>query len=322
MKNYSKISVFLLIICVFGADGGEVSVMEGDSVTLDTDFRERFDLIKWKFGDSYSIIAESNGYKISYPDERFRDRLKLNHQTGSLTINNMRITDSGDYELKIKQWDLLKIFSVTVHVFGDEEDGVKRESVMEGDSVTPGPRLREKFNRIKWRFGVSGSIIAEIDSNEISYPLNDTERFRDRLKMNHQTGSLIIKNMRVTDSGVYEIEIDQDSWEPYEKHDVFICRLYPYPELSPGEVAAIAVVILLVLAGVIYCCKICIRRRQNRESVTDDEKQKTTDSGDYKLQIEPCSEGFTGKNANELETSEIPLLSKEDPERARVQPTT
>ncbi|ROL53225.1 hypothetical protein DPX16_0065 [Anabarilius grahami] len=85
----------------------------------------------WWFGGS--IIAETDGNEASYTkDERFRDRLKLNNQTGSLTIKNMRITVSGVYHLEINHNTVIsnKTFSVTVQEFE-----VKRESVMEGDSV-------------------------------------------------------------------------------------------------------------------------------------------------------------------------------------------
>ncbi|XP_048042310.1 uncharacterized protein LOC125265833 [Megalobrama amblycephala] len=318
MKNYSEISVFLLIICVFGADGDDVkivSVQKGDSVTLNTGLRGQINLINWKFGDSDSLITN---------DERFRDRLELNYQTGSLTINNMRVTDSGLYHLfmDLHNYGLLfRTFIVTVHGVFDEDE-VKTVSVMEGDSVTLETRLREKFNRIKWRFGDSGSVIAEIHSNEISYPFNDTERFRDRLKMNNQTGSLIIKNMRITDSGVYEIEIDHYYWNPYTVFNIVICEpFHPHPDLDlpPDAVTQTVFVVLLPVFAVVaavsavlcYRCKISKRERQNEEEKTestkegesvalktDTEKQtdeeklkldhqtgslKTTDSGDYKL---------------------------------------
>ncbi|XP_048042275.1 uncharacterized protein LOC125265810 isoform X2 [Megalobrama amblycephala] len=266
MKNYSKISVFLLIICVFGADGDDVkivSVKKGDSVTLNTRLRGQINLIMWKFGYSDSFITN---------DERFRDRLELNHQTGSLTINNMRISDSGLYHLFMDLHNygtLFRTFIVTVHGVFDEDE-VKTVSVMEGDSVTLEACLKEKFNRIKWRFGGSGSIIAEIDSNDISYPLNDTERFRDRLKMNNQTGSLIIKNMTITDSGVYEIEIDQGSWNPYTVFNIVICGPF-YPVLPPDAVTQTVFVVLLPVFAVVaavsavlcYRCKISKRERQN-----------------------------------------------------------
>ncbi|KAL0161415.1 hypothetical protein M9458_045140, partial [Cirrhinus mrigala] len=81
------------------------SVNEGDYVTLHTDTEiQSNDLIQWKFGDT--VIAEIDKatkriHPHDGPDGRFRGRLKLNNQTGSLTITNTRTTDSGDYELRI-----------------------------------------------------------------------------------------------------------------------------------------------------------------------------------------------------------------------------
>ncbi|XP_067252768.1 CD48 antigen-like [Chanodichthys erythropterus] len=84
-----------------------VSVTEGDTVTLKTQ-RQENDLISWTFEHPESRIAEINkeaGIFSTYddvPDGRFRNRLKLDNQNGSLTITNTRTTDSGLYEMTIK----------------------------------------------------------------------------------------------------------------------------------------------------------------------------------------------------------------------------
>ncbi|XP_058617435.1 CD48 antigen-like isoform X2 [Onychostoma macrolepis] len=101
MFLWSLLSCFICIHDVKADAIKIISVMEGDAVTLDTDFTniQRKDAITWKFGESH--IAEVNKHSLyTYADERFRDRLKM-HPTGSLTIKNIRFTDSGYYTASI-----------------------------------------------------------------------------------------------------------------------------------------------------------------------------------------------------------------------------
>ncbi len=98
-----------------------VKVMEGDSVTLNTDLTEvqKYLLIQWMFGSTriaevHRLTQTNSTY--DGPDERFRDRLKLDHQTGSLTIANTRTTDSGRYKATVisKETSYMR-FSLTVY---------------------------------------------------------------------------------------------------------------------------------------------------------------------------------------------------------------
>ncbi|XDV23664.1 hypothetical protein PO909_028147 [Leuciscus waleckii] len=97
--------------------------MDGDSVTLNSDVTEihEDDDILWTFGDENSLIAKISKEKQIFstydvPDGRFRDRLKLDDQTGSLTITNTTTEHTGDYQLEINGAKLtLKSFSVSVY---------------------------------------------------------------------------------------------------------------------------------------------------------------------------------------------------------------
>uniref|UniRef100_A0A8C2CWZ9 Immunoglobulin V-set domain-containing protein n=1 Tax=Cyprinus carpio TaxID=7962 RepID=A0A8C2CWZ9_CYPCA len=186
-------------------------VMEGHSDTLQTGFKTKEqEMIKWYFKDI--CIAQITG-DLSYictdvqcneGTERFRDRLKLDHQTGSLTITNIRTTDSGDYELKINNSRFSEnTFMISVYA-----------SVMEGDSVTLFTRVKtNQQNVITWYS--NETIIAEI-TGDLSFICTDvqcnedgTERFRDRLKLDNQTGSLTIRDIRTTDSGYFRLFINK-----------------------------------------------------------------------------------------------------------------
>ncbi|XP_026103096.1 uncharacterized protein LOC113074471 [Carassius auratus] len=97
---------FLVVHGVFGDTDiiKSVSVMEGDSVSLNTDVKvQRDDQILWMFGPKETRIAEIYRQNIStYTYNRtFGDRLNMNKQTGSLTIENVRTQHTGLYKVQI-----------------------------------------------------------------------------------------------------------------------------------------------------------------------------------------------------------------------------
>ncbi|XP_067271410.1 uncharacterized protein [Pseudorasbora parva] len=184
--------------------------MEGDSVTLDSDLTDLKDgdVIQWRFGTEYTLIAEINVTADSFTvydehaDGRFRHRLKLDNQTGSLTITNTRPEHTRYYELQInsviKSFILIVLFEI---------------SAKEGHSVTLNSHLTEIKNddQILWRFGYENTLIAEINYRTDNLTVYDDVldgRFRDRLKLDNQTGSLTITNTRPEHAGRYELQIN------------------------------------------------------------------------------------------------------------------
>uniref|UniRef100_A0A8C2D4M4 Immunoglobulin domain-containing protein n=1 Tax=Cyprinus carpio TaxID=7962 RepID=A0A8C2D4M4_CYPCA len=215
------ISLLVLFWCLLdhGVFGESVSAMEGDPVTLHTGVTtNQQEKIRWHFYDTR--IAQISGdlskictdVQCNEGTERFRDRLKLDHQTGSLIIMNTRTTDSGLYHLKVLSSSRSEmIFNVTIYsFFAVGEDGVL-VFLMEGDSVTFQTRVKaNQQDRIRWYF--NSTRIAEITGDQCKICTDvqcneGTERFRDRLKVDHQTGTLTIMNTRTTDAGLYHLKI-------------------------------------------------------------------------------------------------------------------
>ncbi|XP_067271093.1 carcinoembryonic antigen-related cell adhesion molecule 1-like [Pseudorasbora parva] len=279
------ISLFLCLRLngVSGADEVSVSVMEGDSVSLNTDSKtNQQDDIKWYYNNIRiaQIIGDLNktctDVQCNEGTERFRDRLKLDHQTGSLTITHTTTEDSGDYKLWILSNSIReKIFNITVHGVSADRDEVKRKSVKEGESVTLDPAVMKNTNDVMaWYF--NETLIAEITEDQSQICADDQckERFRDRLKLDHQTGSLTITHTKTSDSGDYKLEISSRSI----RRSLSIRRIRRFSVtvtgdgsgLSSAAVAGIVVGVLLVCAA-LTAAVIYYHRHRRRTAVPQNE---------------------------------------------------
>lgn len=106
-----------------------VTVKAGEPFKLDTGVTDiqTCDLIQWKFGQAaestnpfilINRIDKHNGELLrSDVFEKLGDRLKLNKQTGSITVDDSRTTDAGVYKLEINSSTdhITKSFFVTVN---------------------------------------------------------------------------------------------------------------------------------------------------------------------------------------------------------------
>ncbi|XP_016112037.1 uncharacterized protein [Sinocyclocheilus grahami] len=332
--------------------------MEGDSVTLNTSVKtNQQEKIRWYF--NASRIAEISGdlshicrdVQCNKGTERFRGRLKLDHQTGSLTITNTRTTDSGNYHLKISNSnnsDSGKTFIVAFHgVSGLSPDGVS-VFVMEGDSVTLHTDVKtNQEDRIRWYFndtriaqitGDLSKICTDVQCNE------GTERFRGRLKLDHQTGSLTIMNITNTDTGHYKLKIssrnNKESIKTYifAVHGVFAAdrdemkrksvkegesvTLDPCEVKNPNDLMMWYfndIPMAKINRDLSYICTDGQFRERFRDILQLDHQTgsltitntRTTDSGDYKLQIN--SSRFSIIRSFSVTVTDVTVTAVSDP---------
>ncbi|XP_051504443.1 uncharacterized protein LOC127412254 [Myxocyprinus asiaticus] len=181
-----------------------VIMMKGDPVPLSTDDTriQRYDVNVY-FGNA--LIAEIRRGKVTPVDDEYSNRLQLDQTAGSLTITNTTDTDSGDYKLNIIIHSREITYKrINVTVYGDK---VFRKRMMEGVSLTLNTTEIQK-DAVIVKF--ENTVIANKKQNDgnISYEDVLGGMFKGRLHVNLKTGSFTIPNSRITDSGVFDININ------------------------------------------------------------------------------------------------------------------
>ncbi|KTF80013.1 hypothetical protein cypCar_00039728, partial [Cyprinus carpio] len=156
-----------------------------------------------------------------------------------------------------------------------ERDEIKRKSVKEGESVTLDPDVRKnlKNDLMTWYF--TDTLIAEITGDQSKICTDDQcdERFRDRLKLDHQTGSLTIMNIRTTDSGLYKLQISSTN---LRRHSISSIKSFDVSVINSGlssaavgGICAAAVSVLLLVTLSVICCHRQVRRKDTRLEHSD-----------------------------------------------------
>ncbi|XP_073717535.1 uncharacterized protein [Misgurnus anguillicaudatus] len=104
---------------------------------------------------------------------------------------------------------------------------------MEGDSVTLHTDITQiqRDHQILWMFGTQETRIAEIYKKSMDI-LDRNEIFRDRLKLDTQTGSLIITDITIAHTGLYKLVIISNRGTSYKRFNVIVFGHLPIPVIT------------------------------------------------------------------------------------------
>ncbi|XP_058877754.1 SLAM family member 8-like isoform X2 [Acipenser ruthenus] len=173
--------------------------------------------VYWRYGpvEPDSVIAKIQNGKIKVFDKRFKARLQLDNMSSSLRINGLQTADRGIYQVEeIEENGFKKRFHLSVYsqpssaaqLGGQQVKGIVGESFTFPVEIA---NLQLDIE-VHWRYGPAGPDrpIARLQEGKIKTDF--IERFKSRLQLNMNTGSLQIHHLNTEDRGIYQVETVRD----------------------------------------------------------------------------------------------------------------
>ncbi|XP_056304454.1 uncharacterized protein LOC130216584 [Danio aesculapii] len=223
--------------CAVSADVKSHTVKAGDSLTLNTNItKQQTEPVLWYFNDTrIALINGDSNKSCLYDGEggRFRDRLEVNYESGSLTITNITAEHTGRYEARIirsestgtsqnlnrkPKCDGTKVIQKEINVgetlrtlfvsVSGVFNNASETFLKVGGSVSLNTDvIKQPQVPVLWYF--NDTLIALINGDPNKSCLYDGAGgiFKDRLEVDYETGSLNITNLTAEHTGRYEAEI-------------------------------------------------------------------------------------------------------------------
>ncbi|KAL1252125.1 hypothetical protein QQF64_019921 [Cirrhinus molitorella] len=250
-----------------------VLVMEGDSVTLYPDVTEiqKTELILWTFGSESNRIAQINrmANKISLYDDildgRFRDKLKVDHQTGSLTITNTTAEHTGLYgflqiidgkEFLHKKFSIIVSGHLPVPVISSNSSQCSSSSSSSSYCSLLCSVVNVSHVTLSWYKG--NSLLSSISVSDLSISLSLP------LEVEYQ------------DKNTYSCVLNNPISNQTQHLDISkLCHTCSAPGLSAGHIVLVcvcALAVAAVLCGIYYYSQHKMHKQADKRDVPDGEE--------------------------------------------------
>ncbi|XP_050950248.1 uncharacterized protein LOC127153278 isoform X2 [Labeo rohita] len=314
--HYGNIKMFIIVVSllldgVFGVDEVKsLSVMEGDSVTLHTDVTEiqTADLITWTFGPESTRIAQINRLvnKISYYDVlggRFTDRLKLNKQTGSLTITNTTTEHTGLYGF--------------LQIIGGQEVSPKKISIIVSTRL-PVPVISSNSSQCS-SSSSSCSLLCSVENvGHVTLSWYKGNSLLSSISVSDLSISLSLPlEVEYQDKNIYSCVINNPISNHTQHLDISeLCHTCSAPGLSTGHIALVcicALAVAAVLCGIYYYCQRKTCKCPDKRDVPDEKELERLNAPGNNGDIHQPTDA-NGETSNDDRCSKngaVPLLAAE-----------